>query len=127
MIIGDDNPSDSFPPFFPIGDSFRYVDALDGSSALFDFSQAELFQHASGVLFFVDSTGDVFSSQALPSGLPLASFNLMFGLVDIFDDNFEETGRLMFRIESIRAVPEPGSVTMLCLTAIALATWRRRS
>ncbi len=27
--------------------------------------------------------------------------------MDIFDDNFEETGHLTFRIDSVQAVPEP--------------------
>jgi len=129
MIVGNDNPIDTFSPYFPVGDSFRYVDTLDSSSALFDFSQAELNQYASGQLFFVDSTGGVFDSQSLPSGLSLSSFDIRFGLVDIFDDNFEGTGRLTFRIDSVRAVPEPGAAMMLCVAAIALATQRhsRRS
>ncbi len=122
QMVGNDNPIDTFPPFFPVGDSFRYSDQLDIFSPLFDLTVSDFFQYASGILFFVDSTGEVFNSQALPSGLPLSSFDIQFGLVDIFDDNFEETGRLTFRIDSIRAVPEPGTVTMLCVTAIAFAT-----
>ncbi len=125
MIIGNGNPSDEFPPYFPIGDSFRYVDTLDDSSTLFDFSQAELFQSASGSLFFVDSTGDLFDSQALPSGLAVSSFDSRFGLVIITDDNFEETGRLTFRIDSVQAVPEASTAAMLCLTIIMLVAWRR--
>lgn len=125
MIVGNDNLADAFPPFFPVGDSFRYSDALDLTSTLFDLSQTELNQYASGSLFLVDPAGGVFDSQALPSGLPLSSFDTQFGVVDIFDDNFEETGRLTFRIDTIRAVPEPGTTTMLlCISAATLA-WRR--
>ncbi len=126
MIIGNDNPADTFPPFFPIGDSFRYVDSLDSVSALFDFSQSELFHYATGMLFIADSTGGAFGSQALPSGLPLASFDNRFGVVDITDDNFGESGRLTFRIDSIQAVPEPGMTMLLSISAVALATRRPR-
>jgi hypothetical protein len=57
QMVGNDNPSDTYAPFFPVGDSFRYSDQLDIFSPMFDLSVSDLFQYASGVLFFVDSTG----------------------------------------------------------------------
>ncbi len=126
IIIGNDNPADTFPPFFPIGDSFRYLDSLDSVSSLFDFSQSELFHYATGMLFVADSTGGAFGSQALPSGLPLASFNNRFGVVDITDDNFGESGSLTFRIDSIQAVPEPAGMMLLCISALTVATRCRK-
>jgi len=132
MIVGDNNPVDGFPPFFPVGDSFRYADQLDEISPLFDFSTAFLAQFPSGNIFLVDSTGTAFSSQVLPSGLPLASFNQRYGVINIFDDDFEETGRLGFRIDSIqavRAVPEPSTLALLLAglaAASSTATLRRK-
>lgn len=122
MIVGDNNATDTFPPFFPVGDSFRYVDALDGSSALFDVPPESQPQHASGELFLIDSTGGVFGSQALPSGLPLTFFNVRFGIVDLFNDNFEPTGRVTFRIDSLSVVPEPNSLA-ICGAALTFAAF----
>jgi hypothetical protein len=126
MIIGNDNPSDTFPPFFPIGDSFRYLDALDGASTLFDFSQSSQPQSTSGQIFLVDSTGGEFGSQSLPAGLPLSAFDIRFGIVDIYDGNFDGTGRLVFRIDSMGVIPEPSTATMLCFGAMTLATRLRK-
>jgi len=132
MIVGDNNPVDGFPPFLPVGDTFRYADQLDEISPLFDFSTADLLQFPWGHIFLVDSTGTAFSSQVLPSGLPLAAFNQRYGVIDIFDDDFEETGRLGFRIDSIqavRAVPEPSTLALLVAglaAASSTATLRRK-
>ena len=132
MIVGDNNPVDGFPPFRPVGDSFRYFDQLDEISPLFDFNTALLAQYPSGSIFLVDSTGTAFSSQVLPSGLPLAAFNQRYGVIDIFDDDFEETGRLGFRIDSIQAVsavPEPSTLAILVVglaAASSTATLRRK-
>jgi len=131
MIVGDNNTVDRFPPFFPVGDSFRYADQLDEISPLFDFSTADLVQFPYGNIFLVDSTGTAFSSQVLPSGLPLAAFDQRYGVIDIFDDNFEETGRLGFRIDSIQQVqpvPEPNTLTLLftgLAAALSMAALRR--
>jgi hypothetical protein len=126
MIVGDGNLADGFPPFFPVGDSFRYSDSLDSSSALFDFSQADFAQFANVGVFLVDSSGEVFDSQALPSGLPLSAFDDRYGVVDIYDDNFEATGKLIFRVDSIRLVPESSTYLLLLTGTAALAAFARR-
>ncbi len=128
MIVGDNNLTDTAPPFFPVGDSFRYADALDDTSALFDFSEADLSQYASGQIFLADSAGGVFSSQALPAGLPLPSFDVRYGIVDIYDDDFEATGRITFRIDSVQSVPEPGTgfLVLAGLAAVACGHLRKR-
>ncbi|MDZ4784391.1 MAG: PEP-CTERM sorting domain-containing protein [Planctomycetia bacterium] len=122
MIVGNDNLDDFFPPFFPPGDSFRYGDSLDGTSALFDFSQAEFFQFANAGLFLADSSSEAFDSQDLPSGLPLSAFDGRYGLVDIYDDNFEATGKLVFQIDSIRAVPEPSTYVLATIGLFGMAS-----
>ena len=124
MIVGDNNAADSFPPFFPVGDSFRHQDSLDASSALFDFSAAQRFQSPYAAVFLTDPAGAAFGSQALPAGLPLSSLGSRSGIIYIDDDNFETTGRLSFRIDSIRAVPEPAAP--LVLAAALGLTLRRR-
>ena len=48
------------------------------------------------------------------------------GIVQIDDDNFGTTGRLSFRIDSIRAVPEPATLTLLTAAVLGLAMRRRR-
>jgi hypothetical protein len=126
MIVGDNNAADTFPPFFPVGDSFRYQDSLDRASPLFDFPAAELFQSPYAVVFLTDPAGTAFGSQALPSGLPLSGLGSRSGIIYIDDDNFETTGRLSFRIDSIRAVPEPVAPTLLAAAGLGLATRRRR-
>lgn len=125
MIVGNDNTTDTLPPFFPVGDSFRYSDLIDGASTWLDFSQADLFHFANGSLFFIDSTGGAFDSQSLPSGLPLSFFDVRYGIINIYDDNFEETARLTFRIDSVNAVPEASAVTMIGIAVMALGVWRR--
>ena len=126
MIVGDNNASDPFPPFFPVGDSFRHQDLLDPSSALFGFSAAEFFQSPFAAVFLADPSGTTFDSQALPAGLPLSSLGSRSGIVQIDDDNFETTGRLSFRIDSIRAVPEPAATALVAAASLGLALRRRR-
>ncbi len=117
MAVGNDNP-DSLPPFFPAGDFFRYVDELDEGNSLFDFSSSSLQQFPFGNIVLADSTGNAFTSQGLPHGLPLAAFDQRFGFVLIADENGDITGWLEFQIDSIQAIPEP---SMLALMLIGLS------
>jgi hypothetical protein len=127
MIVGNDNTANVFAPFFPAGDSFRYSDSLDTTSALFDFSASDLAQFPTGAVFLTDPTATAFNSQALPAGgLPLSGLTDRSGLIYLEDDNFEQTGRLTFRIDSIRAVPEPGSLVLFAAAAFALTRQRRQ-
>jgi hypothetical protein len=125
MVVGNDNPDAS--PFFPVGDFFRYFDELDRRSPLFDFSAGDLFQFVGGDIVLADSTGSAFTSLDLPHGLPLGAFDQRSGSVRIFDEEGERTGLLEFRIDSIRAIPEPSSLALLLtgLMASSLVGLRR--
>ncbi len=134
QLVGNDNPTDTFPPFFPVGDSFRYGGQLDifTGSPLFDqdaLFNAEFLQFAFGNVFLVDPTGAVFDSQALPvGGLPLSGFTRRYGVINLFDDNFEQTGLLVFEINAITLatpVPVPPTV-LLALGGTGLLGFARR-
>jgi hypothetical protein len=82
----------------------------------------------SGILGFVDASGDLLNSDALPSvstlqRFPRKFFQLTFNAQDEDATIFEET---VTRISAPAPVPEPASIVLLCSGIVGFASLRRR-
>lgn len=133
--IGNDVPPGTRSPS---GDYFRYLDLLaippGERDALVDYSVFDTTDYLAdpiAQLTLVDPSGLAFSSRDLPQGvLPLEQLTNRLGEFSASDDNGEYEGALFsvqFRIDSIRAVPEPGGPALLAAATIPGAViWLRR-
>ena len=135
LIVGNDVPGGL--PFSPAGDFFRYFDQIPDQYGRQDplvdyarFDAADSFVIPFASITLSDPIGAAFSSQDLPRGLlPLSAFTDRYGEFSFFDGNGEDInyGSIGFRIDTIRAVPEPGSLTLLaCAVVPGTMVWLLR-
>ena len=126
MAVGNDNAADTDPPITPLGDSFRYDDAMDPAGTLFAPGHADQFHFSRAILFLIDPSGAALSSQALPAPLPVSAFGDKTGLLYVSNDDDVTLGSVTFAIDAVGQVPEPAAAGVLLVGGIVAMSQRRR-
>lgn len=99
---------------FVVQPSVRFPDFFTDPSTEPGFEDYYAYPFAQ--LRFYDPTGTALSSTALPLTAPdISLFSTRVGRIGFFDGNgeFDDFSQAFFRINTLQAVPEPGSIALL--------------